>query len=63
VFKNTGAAALDKDILPSDLEVFRVDYREHDIFDYFRHVAIGGRRYLLKEKDEDLPKAKQHRLR
>lgn len=31
-----------------------------DEYAYFRNVTIGGRRYLLKERDEDLPKAKAH---
>ncbi|XP_026277010.2 putative fatty acyl-CoA reductase CG5065 [Frankliniella occidentalis] len=62
-FRNANALALDTVVLPEDAADFKFDFRDVDVKSYFRNVAIGGRRYLLKERDEDLPKAKAHYAR
>ncbi|KAJ1527952.1 hypothetical protein ONE63_007885 [Megalurothrips usitatus] len=59
-FRNANALALDAKIPAEDAADFKFDFRDVDEYAYFRNVAIGGRRYLLKERDEDLPKAKAH---
>lgn len=35
------------------------DFVEYDLVLYFRHAVLGGRRYLLGEKDERIPIAKK----
>lgn len=35
------------------------DFLEYDLVLYFRHAVMGGRKYLLGEKDERLPMAKR----
>jgi hypothetical protein len=43
-----------------DLKAFNFhDFLEFDLVLYFRHAVLGGRRYLLGEKDERLPMAKR----
>lgn len=39
------------------------DFLEFDLILYFRYAVLGGRRYLLGEKDEDLPKARRNSRR
>ncbi|EDS37023.1 conserved hypothetical protein [Culex quinquefasciatus] len=39
------------------------DFVEFDITLYFRNCILGARRYLLKQKDEDIPKALAHQRR
>lgn len=34
------------------------DFIEFDMVHYFRNCVLGARRYLLKEKDENLPRAR-----
>lgn len=37
-----------------------LDFLEYDLILYFRYAVLGGRRYLLGEKDENLPKAQKN---
>jgi hypothetical protein len=39
------------------------DFLEFDLILYFRYAVLGGRRYLLGEKDKNLPKARRHFVR
>ncbi|XP_034248653.1 putative fatty acyl-CoA reductase CG5065 [Thrips palmi] len=60
IFRNQLGLDLDNKILPEDYSDFTFDFRDVDETAYFRQLAVGARRYLLKEKDEDLPKARAH---
>lgn len=37
-----------------------IDFLEYDLILYFRYAVLGGRRYLLGEKDVNLPRARKH---
>ena len=63
VFKNDKALLLDKDVPLKDRNAFSFDFLDEDVEEYFRCLAVGGRRYLLKESDESLPAARRHRER
>ncbi|XP_061727970.1 putative fatty acyl-CoA reductase CG5065 [Cydia pomonella] len=59
-FTNQNFVKLRSRIKKEDQEEFYYDVENVDKFDYFMQCIIGGRRYLLKEKDEDLPMARAH---
>ncbi|XP_041970503.1 putative fatty acyl-CoA reductase CG5065 [Aricia agestis] len=46
-----------------DKEDFFYELENIDIYNYFKVCVYGGRKYLMKEKDEDLPAAKVHDTR
>ncbi|XP_072948634.1 putative fatty acyl-CoA reductase CG5065 [Epargyreus clarus] len=50
-------------IKTEDVDQFFYDLEDRDIFEYFEKCCYGGRKYLLREKDEDLPKAIVHNSR
>lgn len=50
-------------IKKEDKENFFYEVETIDKYAYFLNSCIGGRRYLLKEVDEDLPKARAHHFR
>ncbi|XP_039444625.1 putative fatty acyl-CoA reductase CG5065 isoform X2 [Culex pipiens pallens] len=63
-FKNTNFIRLASEIQPNDNKDFYYrDFVEFDITLYFRNCILGARRYLLKQKDEDIPKALAHQRR
>lgn len=50
----------------TDLKSFNFhDFLEFDLVLYFSYAVAGGKRYLLGEKDEDIPKHKKkyHRMK
>lgn len=52
--------ALCNNLKIQDLKAFNFhDFLEFDLVLYFRHAVLGGRRYLLGEKDERIPIAKK----
>ena len=60
-FKNHNFIALGREIRHEDIKDFNYrDFIEFDIMLYFRNCILGARRYLLHEKDEDLPNARKH---
>ncbi|XP_026322634.1 fatty acyl-CoA reductase 1-like, partial [Hyposmocoma kahamanoa] len=62
-FENKNFIHLRSKIKEEDKKDFYYDIENIDKYQYFINSCIGGRRYLLKEADEDLPKAKAHRYR
>lgn len=60
-FKNSNFIELASEIKPEDNKDFYYrDFIEFDVTLYFRNCILGARRYLLKEKDENIPKALAH---
>ncbi|XP_049883831.1 putative fatty acyl-CoA reductase CG5065 [Pectinophora gossypiella] len=59
-FVNKNFIQLRSSIKEEDKSDFYYEVENVDKYEYFRNSCIGGRRYLLHEKDEDLPKAKAH---
>ncbi|XP_052860472.1 putative fatty acyl-CoA reductase CG5065 [Anopheles cruzii] len=60
-FKNGNFIRLASEIKPEDNKDFYYrDFIEFDVTLYFRNCILGARRYLLKEKDENIPKALVH---
>ncbi|KAI5640098.1 male sterility protein domain-containing protein [Phthorimaea operculella] len=59
-FENKNFIQVRSRIKPEDQKEFYYEIENVDKYEYFKNSCIGGRRYLLKEKDEDLPKAKAH---
>ncbi|XP_035782468.1 putative fatty acyl-CoA reductase CG5065 [Anopheles albimanus] len=60
-FKNRNFIRLASEIKPEDNKDFYYrDFIEFDVTLYFRNCILGARRYLLKEKDENIPKALVH---
>lgn len=58
-FKNKNFMALCSSIRDEDNKAFYYrDFTEFDITLYFTNCILGARRYLLHEKDENLPKAR-----
>ncbi|KXJ70568.1 hypothetical protein RP20_CCG023141 [Aedes albopictus] len=60
-FRNDNFIHLASEIKPEDNKDFYYrDFIEFDITLYFRNCILGARRYLLHEKDENLPRALKH---
>ncbi|XP_053678515.1 putative fatty acyl-CoA reductase CG5065 [Anopheles nili] len=60
-FKNGNFIKLASEIKPEDNKDFYYrDFIEFDVTLYFRNCILGARRYLLKEKDENIPRALTH---
>ncbi|XP_055587027.1 putative fatty acyl-CoA reductase CG5065 [Uranotaenia lowii] len=60
-FKNRNFIHLATEIKPEDNKDFYYrDFVEFDVTLYFRNCILGARRYLLKEKDENIPRALTH---
>ncbi|XP_004930760.1 putative fatty acyl-CoA reductase CG5065 [Bombyx mori] len=57
-FENKNFLALRSKLLEQDKKQFYYLLEGRDKKDYFLKCCIGGRRYLMKERDEDIPKAK-----
>ncbi|CAH0601898.1 unnamed protein product [Chrysodeixis includens] len=59
-FDNKNLVALRSKIKKEDEKDFYYEMENFDKFKYFVNSIIGGRKFLLNEKDEDLPRAKAH---
>nr|BBD13399.1 fatty acyl-CoA reductase [Hyphantria cunea] len=59
-FDNKNFVALRSSLKEEDRDSFYYKLENIDIPTFMRNGCLGGRRYLLKEKDEDLPSAKVH---
>ncbi|XP_045458036.1 putative fatty acyl-CoA reductase CG5065 [Melitaea cinxia] len=59
-FCNKNFIALRSKIKKADQPAFYYEIENVDKTEFFRQAAIAGRKILLKEKDEDLPKARAH---
>jgi alcohol-forming fatty acyl-CoA reductase len=59
VFKNENFLKLHEEMNDVDKEKFNCDLKEIDIDDYLKNYILGTRNYLLKEKSEELPKARK----
>lgn len=60
-FQNQNFMDLNDEIKPEDYKSFAFDsFKHRDVRMFIFNCCLGARRYLLKEKDEDLPKAKKH---
>ncbi|CAH0712827.1 unnamed protein product, partial [Brenthis ino] len=62
-FTNTNILELRKKIKALDRNSFYYEMEKINQEDYFRNACIGGKKYILKEKMENLPKAKAHMKR
>lgn len=61
VFENENFMALESYLLESDVKIFGYhNFITADVRDYLLNCMLGARRYLLHEKDENLPKARIH---
>lgn len=57
VFKNANFIELTRKVKLEDMKAFDYEKCFHqDIILYFRHAMIGVKRYLLGDKDENIPK-------
>lgn len=64
VFENEQFLRLHDRILPVDRPAFRYDrFVTADVREYLKNCVLGARRYLLKEPDENIPRAKRNYLR
>ncbi|CAH1642239.1 unnamed protein product [Spodoptera littoralis] len=59
-FDNTNFVHLRSVLKHSDTKQFYYDLETTDLVEYFTKCCLGGRKFLLKEKDENLPKARAH---
>lgn len=57
-FKNDKCLALNNKLLPSDVGDFYLNIHDIDVIKYFRDCFIGVKKYLLKEKIENLENAR-----
>ncbi|PZC70618.1 hypothetical protein B5X24_HaOG215449 [Helicoverpa armigera] len=59
-FDNKNLVLLRSKIKEVDRKSFYYEIENVDKYEYFVNSVKGGKKYLLKEKDEDLPRAKIH---
>ncbi|XP_013146638.1 PREDICTED: fatty acyl-CoA reductase 1-like [Papilio polytes] len=59
-FSNKNFVKLRSSLKEEDKEDFYYELERIDKVEFFKQSCLGGRKFLLKEKDEDLPKAKAH---
>nr|XP_026483588.1 fatty acyl-CoA reductase wat-like [Vanessa tameamea] len=62
-FSNTNLIYLRSKIKEEDREEFYYEIEKIDKYEFFKKSCAAGRKYLLKEKDENLPKARIHHQR
>lgn len=63
-FENQNFINLSTDLKLADMKAFAFnEFLEFDLILYFRYAVLGARRYLLGEKDKNLPRARRHFLR
>lgn len=64
VFENQEFLRLHDRILPVDRQSFRYDkFVTADVREYLKDCVLGARRYLLKEPDENIPRARRNYAR
>lgn len=60
-FENEEFLKLHTRIPADDVKTFRYDnFVTADVREYLKNCVLGARRYLLKEPDENIPKARQN---
>ncbi|XP_050557890.1 putative fatty acyl-CoA reductase CG5065 isoform X1 [Spodoptera frugiperda] len=59
-FDNTNLVLMRTKIKDEDRKHFYYEMENIDQYKYFVNAVKGGKKYLLKEKDEDMPKAMAH---
>ncbi|KAG7295434.1 hypothetical protein JYU34_021608 [Plutella xylostella] len=59
-FHNEHVKQLRARMTAADRDLYNLDCTTIDWDEHFKNFVIGTRRYLLKEKDEDIAKAKKH---
>ncbi|XP_064076070.1 fatty acyl-CoA reductase 1-like [Vanessa tameamea] len=62
-FSNTNLIYLRSKIKEEDRKEFYYEIEKIDKYEFFKKSCAAGRKYLLKEKDENLPKARIHHQR
>lgn len=62
-FLNKNVLHLQSKLTESDRKVFDIDVTNIKWVPYMEQYVLGVRRYILKEKDKDIPKAKLHMKR
>lgn len=62
-FKNDNSLSLCTRLKPNDKKDFYFNVAGINLEEYFMNGSLAMRRYLLHEKDEDIPKARVHRKR
>lgn len=60
IFKNNNFLQLRSKIKNKDKKSFFYELETINQPEYFKNACIGGKEYILKEKMENLPKAKAH---
>ncbi|GLV46143.1 uncharacterized protein CBL_10788 [Carabus blaptoides fortunei] len=63
LYSNDNLLALQKRILAQDFADWDYDFATYDNQTYLCQCALGCRRYLLKEPDDTLPRARRHAVR
>jgi alcohol-forming fatty acyl-CoA reductase len=58
-FDNTNADIIRAKLNKTEKSIYRCDAEGVDIYKYFENCVLGARRYLLKQPDEMLPKARR----
>lgn len=59
-FRNENFLKLDNEIKEEDTRDFHyTDFVQFDMMVYFKNCVRGGKKYLLEEKDENIPHAKR----
>ncbi|XP_072948654.1 putative fatty acyl-CoA reductase CG5065 [Epargyreus clarus] len=59
-FSTNNVAKLRARLSPQDVAIYNLDPKSIDWDDHYTNFVKGTRKYLLKEKDEDIPEAKRH---
>ncbi|XP_047542658.1 putative fatty acyl-CoA reductase CG5065 isoform X1 [Vanessa atalanta] len=59
-FKTDNVEKLRARLTPSDAAIYNLDPRSIDWNDHYKNFVKGTRKYLLKEKDQDIEEARKH---
>ncbi|XP_064076093.1 putative fatty acyl-CoA reductase CG5065 isoform X1 [Vanessa tameamea] len=59
-FKTDNVEKLRARLTPSDAAIYNLDPRSIDWNDHYKNFVKGTRKYLLKEKDQDMEEARKH---
>lgn len=59
VFKVRNVFEIEKLLSKSDLEVFKIDYRDTDIMLFVKEGLLGAKKYIFKEDMNNLENAKR----
>ncbi|XP_063982150.1 putative fatty acyl-CoA reductase CG5065 isoform X1 [Diachasmimorpha longicaudata] len=60
VFHNTNLLNLWEKMSPRDKQLFNIDFLSIDDLEYIKRIILGARQYCMKEKMENLPRARMH---